>query len=188
VEVFELPGGGFQGQSRSYIATKRHIAQVISRLASSPQPFLQPPPCRALVNQLPSPERVNDGSSGNSHDFAFLHHLARSGEVCPTRSRLLKAIENAGFTFVDLVQDETRVAGWRRVGIQRVRELRPFGYVVAQESFLPGMVGALALHPRPVALKNAVKLRHLIGWGKDEECNLNLVVIGHSWFSESNCV
>ena len=79
----------------------------------------------ASVNPLPSPERVNDGSSGNSHDFAFLHHLARSGEVCPTRIGLLKVIENTSFAFINLAQDETRVAGRGRGGVQRVRELGP---------------------------------------------------------------
>ena len=65
----------------------------------------------------------------------------------------------------------------------RVRELRPLGHVVAQESFRPGTV-VRRLHPRPVALKEAVALRRLIGRGNDDERKLNLVVVGHSRFSD----
>src|SRR6202011_5352487 len=87
------------------------------------------------------------------------------------------------FAFIDLGQDETRVAGRGRVEIHRVRELRRLGHVVAQESFLSGTV-VRRLHPRPVAVKEAVALRRLIGRGNDDERKLNLVVISHSWFSE----
>jgi hypothetical protein len=136
------------------------------------------------VNPLPSPERVNDGSCGHKRNFALLHPLAHRGEVSPTHG-LLKVIENTSFAFIDLSQDETHVASRGRGEIHRVRELRRLGHVVAQESFLSGTV-VRGLHPNPVALKDAVALRRLIRRGNDDERKLNLVVIGHSWFSEFN--
>jgi hypothetical protein len=138
------------------------------------------------VNPLPSPERIKDGTCGHTRDFALLRPLERSGEVSPTRIGLLPVIENTSSAFIDLAQDETRVAGRGRVGIHR-RKLRTLGHVIAQESFLSGTV-VCRLHPRPVTLKDAVTLRYLIGWGNNDEDKLNLVVVGHSRFSEFNCV
>ena len=108
--------------------------------------------------------------------------LRAAGKSPPTLVGLLKVIENTSFAFIDLAQDETRVAGWGRVGIHRIRELRPLGQVVAQESFLPATV-VRRLHPSPVAFKDAVNFRHLIGWGNDDERKLNFVVVGQSRFS-----
>jgi hypothetical protein len=113
-------------------------------------------------NPLSSPERVNDRSSEGNCDFALLQPLEKRLDVSPILIRLLKVIENTSSAFIDLAQDETRVAGWGRVGIRRVRELGPLGHVVAQESFLPITV-VRSLHPRPVAFKDAITLRHLIG-------------------------
>jgi hypothetical protein len=70
-------------------------------------------------------------------------------------------VENNSSVFIDLTQEETRVSDWVRVG-PRVRELRPLGHVVAQESFLPITV-VRSLHPRPMTFKDAITLRHLIG-------------------------
>jgi hypothetical protein len=139
--------------------------------------------CHSLENGILWPERVNDGSCGHKRDFALLHPLDHGGEVSPILGALLKVIENTSFAFVDFGQDETHVAGRGRVEIHRVRELWPLGHVIAQKSFLSGTV-VRRLHPRPVALQEAVALRYLIGRGNNGEGNLNFVVIVHSWFSE----
>ena len=65
-----------------------------------------------------------------------------------------------------------------RVEIHWIRKLRPLGHVVAQKSLLPGPV-VRSLHPRRVAPKDAVALRHLFGRGNDDDRKLNLVVVGH---------
>jgi hypothetical protein len=103
--------------------------------------------------------------------------------VSPILICLLKVIKNASCAFIDLAQDETRVAGRSRVEIRRVRALLFLGHVVAQQSFLPGTV-VRRLHPSRVALEEAVTLRRLIGRGNDDEGKLSLVVVGHSRFSE----
>ena len=103
--------------------------------------------------------------------------------ISPILICLLKVIENAIFAFIDLAQDETRVAGRSRVEIARVRALLLLGHVVAQQSFLPTTV-VRRLHPSPVALEETVTLRRLIGRGNDDDCKLNLVVVGDSRFSE----
>ena len=105
------------------------------RLGFEAQPCLQPPPCRALVNPLPSPERDKDGSCGHTRDFALLQPLAKRGVVSPILICLLHVIENTSFAFIDLSQDETRVIGRGRVGIRRVRKLRTLGHVIAQNTF-----------------------------------------------------
>ena len=135
--------------------------------------------CKLPSGQIPgSPERVKDGSCGHKRDFALLRPLAHRGVVSPTLVGLLHVIENTSFGFIDLSQDETRVAGRGRVEVRRVRQLLRLGHVVAQESFLSGTI-VRRLHPRPVHLKDPVALRLLIGRGNDEERKLNLVVIGH---------
>jgi hypothetical protein len=111
-----------------------------------------------------SPERIKDGSCGHTRDFALLRPLERGGEVSPTRIGLLPVIENTSSAFIDLAQDERRVAGRGRVGIHR-RKLRTLGHVIAQESFLSGTV-VCSLHPRPVTFKDAVTLRYFIGRGQ----------------------
>ena len=63
-----------------------------------------------------------------------------------------------------------------RVEIHWIRKLRPLGHVVAQKSLLPGPV-VRSLHPRRVAPKDAVALRHLFGRGNDDDRKLNLVVV-----------
>jgi hypothetical protein len=87
-----------------------------------------------------SPERVEDGSCGHKRDFALLQPLAKRVGVSPILISLLKVIENTSFAFINLAQDETRVAGRSRAGIHRVRQLRRLGHIVAQESFLSGAV------------------------------------------------
>jgi hypothetical protein len=131
------------------------------------------------VNPLSSPERVKNGSRGHKRDFALIQPLVKSGKVSPILVGLLKVIENTSFAFIDLSQDETRVAGRGRVEIRWVRKLLHLGHVVAQKSFLPATVVG-RLHPSPVALKETVALCRLIGRGSDDECKLNLVVVGHS--------
>src|SRR5262249_16960721 len=84
------------------------------------------------------PERVEDGSCGHKRDFALLQPLDERLNVFPILTSLLKVIENTSAGFIDLAQDETRVAGWGRVGIRRVRELRTLGHVVAQR--IPSLV------------------------------------------------
>ena len=121
----------------------------------------------AFGESVPSPERVNDGSCRHNCDFALLQPLAKPVVVSPILICLLKVIKNASCAFIDLAQDETRVAGRSRVEIRRVRALLLLGDVVAQQSFLPGTV-VRRLHPKPVALEEAVTLRRLIGRGNDE--------------------
>jgi hypothetical protein len=119
------------------------------------------------MNPLPLPERIKNGSCGHKRDFALLQPLDERLNVFPIFTSLLKVIENTSSGFIDLAQDETRVVGWGRVGVRRVRELRTFGHVIAQESFLPITV-ARSLHPNPVTLKDAITLRYLIGRGNEE--------------------
>ena len=69
------------------------------------------------------------------------------------------------------------LAGWGRVGIRWVRELRTLGRVVAQESFLPIAV-VRSLHPSPVTFKDAITLRHLIRRGNEDAYKLSLAVVG----------
>ena len=130
-----------------------------------------------------SPQRVNDGTRGHECDIALLQPLAKRVVVSPILICLLKVIKNASCAFIDLAQDETRVAGPSRVEIRRVRALLFLGHVVAQQSFLSVAVWC-RLHPNPVTLEEAVTLRRLIGRGNDDERKLNLVVVFHSRFSE----
>src|SRR5262249_40025373 len=153
-------------------ATSQQINCVIALASNRSRSF---PPSRT-VNPLPSPERVKDGSCGHNRDFALLQPRAKRGVVSPILICLLNVIENTSFAFIDLGQDETRVAGRSRVEIPRVREFGPLGHVVAQESFLSGTV-VRRLHPGSVTLKETVTLRRLIGRGNDDEGKLNLVVI-----------
>ena len=76
-------------------------------------------------------------AAGTSVTLHFSSHSTKRLNVSPILTCLLKVIENTSFAFIDLAQDETRVAGRGRVGIRRVRVLRTLGNVVAQESFLP---------------------------------------------------
>jgi hypothetical protein len=109
----------------------------------------------ASVDPLSSPERVKDRSWGGKRDFALLRPRARGGEVYPTLVGLLEVIGSTSFAFIDLGQDETRVAGRSRVEIHRIREFGSLGHVVAQKSFLPATVVG-GHHPSPVAPKEAV--------------------------------
>jgi hypothetical protein len=54
------------------------------RLGFEAQPCLQPPPCRTLVNLLPSPERVKDGTPGHQRDFALPQPLDKRLHISPT--------------------------------------------------------------------------------------------------------
>jgi hypothetical protein len=143
-----------------------------------PSPFFAFPNPHELRS---SPERVKDGSCGHPRGFALIQPLAKRIVVCPILICLLNVIENTSFTFIDLSQDETCVAGRSRVEIPR--KLLHLGHVVTQESFLPTTV-VRRLHPNPVALEEAVTLRRLIGRGNDDRRKLNLVVVFHSRFSE----
>ena len=91
-------------------------------------------------------------AAGTNVTLHFSIHLPMAGKSTQLPVRLLEVIGNTSFALIDLGQDETRVAGRGRVEIHRVRELRPLGHVVAQESFLPAAV-VRSLHPRPVALE-----------------------------------
>jgi hypothetical protein len=135
-------------------------------------------PC-SFNRTFSSPERVKDGRCWHKCDFALLQPIDERLNVFPILTSLLKVIENSSAGFIDLAQDETRVACWGRAGINLVRELRTLGHVVAQESFLPFTV-VRSLHPSPVTFKDAITLRHLIGRGNENAYKLNLVVIGHS--------
>jgi hypothetical protein len=118
------------GEGRGEVGTP--IANL--RDLPKPSPFFAFPNPHELRS---SPERVKDGSCGHKRDFALLQPLDEGLRVFPILTSLLKVIDNTSFAFIDLVQDETRVVGWGRVGIHRVRELRTLGHVVAQESFSP---------------------------------------------------
>src|SRR6476619_4380746 len=76
-----------------------------------------------------SPDRVKNGSRGHKRDFALIQPLVKSGKVSPILVGLLNVIENTSFAFIDLSQDETRVAGRGRVEIRRVRQLLHLGHV-----------------------------------------------------------
>src|SRR6476620_4672711 len=84
-----------------------------------PSPFFAFPNLHELRS---SPERVKNGSRGYKRDFALIQPLVTSGKVSPILLGLLNVIENTSFAFIDLSQDETRVAGRGRVEIRRVRK------------------------------------------------------------------
>jgi hypothetical protein len=141
------------------------------------------PPVVVIHELRSSPERVKDGTPSHQRDFALLQPLDERLHISPILVALLKVIDNTSFAFIDLSQDETRVIGWGRVGICRVRKLWTLGHVVAQESFLPITV-VRGLHPRPMAFKNSVTFCNLIRRRNNDEGNLTLVVVFHSRFSE----
>ena len=67
-----------------------------------------------------SPERVKDGTPGHQSDFALLHPFEDRRKLFPIPIALLEVVDNTSFAFVDLAQDETRIA----VGA----ELRSIGF------------------------------------------------------------
>ena len=59
-------------------------------------------------------------AAGTNVTLHFSNHLRNAWVVSPILVSLLKVIENTSFAFIDLAQDETRVAGRGRVEIHRV--------------------------------------------------------------------